>query len=51
MNKFFKPDDVAKLKPYMNPVDFFNRYGDFVQIFHDVDGFELRSSTEAHCVD
>lgn len=51
MNKFFKPDDMAKLKPYMNAVDFFNRYGDFVQIFENVDGFELRSSTEAHCVD
>lgn len=38
---------VDSLKKYMNPVDWFNRHGDFVQIFEGLKDYRVKSSTEA----
>ena len=38
---------VDAIKKYMNPVDWFNRHGDFVQIFEGAKDYKVKSSTEA----
>lgn len=38
---------VDGLKKYMNPVDWFNRHGDFVEIFDGLKDYKVKSSTEA----
>lgn len=53
-DKFLKPDSKAKIRPYYNPVDYFNReIGDFVQILNESKRkngqplFEVLSATQA----
>lgn len=53
-DKFLKPDSKAKIRPYYNPVDFFNReIGDFVQILNEAKRkngqplFEVLSASQA----
>lgn len=48
IEKFFKQEVVDQLRPYMNPVDFFNRHGDFVSIFNDTKRFMFIDSQTVH---
>lgn len=53
-DKFLKPDSKAKIRPYYNPVEYFNReIGDFVEILNEAKRkngqpfFEVMSATQA----
>jgi len=48
IEKFFKPEVLDQLRPYMNPVDFFNKHGDFVSIFTDTKRFMFIDSNTVH---
>jgi hypothetical protein len=41
--------EIEKLKKHYNPVDWFNKFGDFVAIFDNSKGYRVKSSTEAIC--
>lgn len=35
MSTFFKQENIDKLKEYNNPVDYFNKYGEFLSVFNE----------------
>lgn len=41
--------EIEKIKKHYNPIDWFNKFGDFVAIFDGAKGYRVKSSTEAIC--